>query len=225
MPNTVSKVFAGAVVATLLTLGGLNSSALAQNYTEQDVFAAVEANDMKALDQIAKGGASLDARDSSGDTAVIIAARRGDLELFEHLVNLGANINLMDAKKRDVLNIAISTNNPELARLALDLGIDPSMVTSVYEGSALIYGSHQGAVEIVSMLIDAGAPLDHVNNLGWTALLEATILGDGSEPYQIIVKKLVDAGADKTIADRNGALPISHARNKGHTAIVQLLED
>ncbi|WP_208978230.1 ankyrin repeat domain-containing protein [Pseudovibrio denitrificans] len=75
------------------------------------------------------------------------------------------------------------------------------------------------------MLIDAGAPLDHVNNLGWTALLEATILGDGSEPYQAIVEKLVDAGASKTIADRNGNLPIDHARNKGHTEIVELLED
>ncbi|MFS8183829.1 ankyrin repeat domain-containing protein [Pseudovibrio denitrificans] len=225
MPSSLTKALASSALAMLLAVAAPSTSVLAQNTSPEEFFAAVKAKDLRKLDQIAQAGSSLDLRNEEGDTAIIIAARRGDLALLEHLVKLGADINLQDANKRDVLNIAITTRNPDLARRALDLGIDPAMVTSVYEGSALIYGSHQGAVEIVSMLIDAGAPLDHVNNLGWTALLEATILGDGSEPYQAIVEKLVDAGANKTIADRNGNLPIDHARDKGHTEIVELLED
>ncbi|QUS56027.1 ankyrin repeat domain-containing protein [Pseudovibrio brasiliensis] len=225
MPSSLTKALASSALAMLLAITVPSTSVLALTTSPEEFFTAVKAKDLRKLDQIAQAGSSLDLRNEEGDTAIIIAARRGDLSVLEHLVKLGADINLQDANKRDVLNIAITTRNPDLARRALDLGIDPAMVTSVYEGSALIYGSHQGAVEIVSMLIDAGAPLDHVNNLGWTALLEATILGDGSEPYQAIVEKLVEAGANKTIADRNGSLPIDHARNKGHTEIVELLED
>ena len=37
---------------------------------------------------------------------------------------------------------------------------------------------------------EAGAPLDHVNNLGWTALMEAVVLGDGGSDHQEVVRLL-----------------------------------
>lgn len=36
--------------------------------------------------------------------------------------------------------------------------------------------------------------VNHVNSLGWTALLEAVILGGGSTRYQDVVRILLDAG-------------------------------
>jgi hypothetical protein len=62
-----------------------------------------------------------------------------------------------------------------------------------------------------------------VNDLGWTALLEAVILGNGSRPYQQIVRTLLDAGADPSIADKNGVTALEHARNKGHDQIARIL--
>ena len=38
--------------------------------------------------------------------------------------------------------------------------------------------------------------MDHVNNLGWTALIEAVILGDGGARHTRIVAALIKAGAD-----------------------------
>lgn len=160
---------------------------------------------------------------SNGDKALIYAARQQNIALFDLLIELGANPNAMDTHRRDVINIAIKHKNIELAKRAIEAGTDVTMVTSQFEGSALIYASHQAQVEIVNMLIAAGAPLDRVNNVGWTALLEATVLGDGSKPYQEIVDALIAAGADQSIADSEGITPLQHATRRGHTEIVTIL--
>ena len=56
---------------------------------------------------------------------------------------------------------------------------------------------------------------DHVNKLGWTALLEAVILGDGGKTHTEIVRLLVEAGANPNIADRDGVTPLAHAKKRG----------
>ena len=84
--------------------------------------------------------------------------------------------------------------------------------------------AHLGHVEVVRRLIAAGAPLDHVNNLGWTALMEAVVLGDGGPNHRQVVRLLVEAGADRSIADRDGVTPLAHARARGYTEIASLLE-
>ena len=63
-----------------------------------------------------------------------------------------------------------------------------------------------------------------MNNLGWTALLEAIILGEGGREHSEIVQLLIDAGADVNIGDGAGVLPLSHARQRGFTEIVRMLE-
>ena len=72
-------------------------------------------------------------------------------------------------------------------------------------------------------LITGGAPLDHVNNLGWTALIEAVILGDGGPDHRATVKALVEAGADPMIADRQGVTPLQHARARGYAEIAAMI--
>lgn len=166
----------------------------------------------------------LEQRNLIGDTPVIVAARNGNLDILRLLVKHGANINALDRKKRDVLNIAITSRNPELARTALQLGADPTMVTSVYKGGAIIYGSAKGAVEIVDMLIKAGAPVNRVNRLGWSALLEVAILGDGSQAYVTIAGMLIKAGGDKTIRDRDGQTPYDHAKSRGYSQLAEVLK-
>ena len=73
-------------------------------------------------------------------------------------------------------------------------------------------------------LVEAGAPLDHVNNLGWTALIEAVILGDGGPRHVETARALVEAGANVNLADRNGVTPLGHARQRGYAEIAALLE-
>ena len=92
------------------------------------------------------------------------------------------------------------------------------------DGTALIAAAHLGHAEVVKQLIAAGAPLDHVNNLHWTALIESIVLGDGGLRHQATLEALVHAGADVQLADRQGQSPLALAKRLGHTAMVQVLE-
>jgi ankyrin repeat protein len=111
-----------------------------------------------------------------------------------------------------------------MVRLAIELGGNPRAVTSRYDGTALIAAAHLGHDGVVKALIEAGAPLDHVNNLGWTALMEAVVLGDGSARYVAIAEALLAAGANKSIADRNGTTPLQHAERRRFQAMVAVLK-
>jgi ankyrin repeat protein len=96
--------------------------------------------------------------------------------------------------------------------------------TNRHGGTALIPACHHGHVEAVKVLLATAINIDHVNNLGWTALLEAVILGDGGPTYVDIVRLLDNAGANVNIADREGVTPLAHARRRGYRSIVRLLE-
>ena len=85
-------------------------------------------------------------------------------------------------------------------------------MTSRYDGTALIAAAHLGHDGVVRQLIEAGAPLDHVNNLHWTALIEAIVLGNGGPRHEATLQALVDAGANTQLADREGRTPLALAR-------------
>ena len=112
------------------------------------------------------------------------------------LVAGGAGPDALDAQRYDIVTIAAVRGDAATLRLALALGASPRNVTSPYDGTALIAAAHLGHVEVVRILVEAGAPLDHVNNLGWTALLEAVILGDGG-PSQVAIVRPPRRGAGR----------------------------
>ena len=72
-------------------------------------------------------------------------------------------------------------------------------------------------------LIAAGVEVDHVNRLGWTALLEAIVLSDGGPAHQDIVGQLIAAGADVNLPDHGGVTPLAHAEQRGQQAMAALL--
>jgi ankyrin repeat protein len=111
----------------------------------------------------------------------------------------------------------------EILRLILPAGPDFRDVNR-YRGTALIPAAHHGHPDAVKILLEAGVAPDHINKLGWTALLEAIILGDGGPVHTEIVRLLVSSGADVNIADRDGVTPLKHARLRGYSAIAQILE-
>ena len=76
---------------------------------------------------------------------------------------------------------------------------------------------------MVRQLIAAGAPLNHVNNLHWTALIEAILLGDGGASHQRTVRALVEAGADMQLTDREGRTPLQLAQGRDYKPIARAL--
>ena len=77
---------------------------------------------------------------------------------------------------------------------------------------------------MVRVLIAAKAPLDHVNNLNWTALIESIVLGNGGKNHTDTLRALVEAGADVNIPDGSGSTPLKLANSRGYTEMVAILE-
>ncbi|MDF3074747.1 MAG: ankyrin repeat family protein [Alphaproteobacteria bacterium] len=185
------------------------------------LHAAAAKGDVAAATQLIAGGADLNARDGHRRTPLHVAGH-GDVARL--LLEKGADANALDVQQYDLITIAAVRDDVRMMRIAIAGGNNAKNVTSPYQGTALIAAAHLGHVEPVRALIEAGAPLDHVNNLGWTALLEAVILGDGGPRHVEIVRLLLAAGANSGIKDRNGATALELARQKGQAQIVRLLE-
>jgi ankyrin repeat protein len=139
-------------------------------------------------------------------------------------VRAGANPNALDRDRYDIVTIAAVADDVHTLATALELGASAANVTSPYDGTALIAAAHLGHDEVVRMLIRANAPLDHVNNLGWTAVIESIVLGDGGVRHQATLRALVAAGANIDIADRNGRTPLVLARERGYEHMVDILK-
>ncbi len=188
------------------------------------LHAAAASGDVAAIRRLASAGANLNAKDGHGRTPLMVAAYRHRHEAARALIGAGADINALDADRYDVLTIAAVMNDPKMLGLAIASGANTRLVTSPYQGTALIAAAHLGYVEVVRALIAGKAPLDHVNNLGWTALIEAIVLGDGGSRHRAVVRALVDAGADVNLPDGSGATPLALARGRGYQEIVRILE-
>ena len=130
----------------------------------------------------------------------------------------------MDIDRYDIITIAAVANDVPMLRIAIEGGGNPKAVTSRYDGTALIAAAHLGHAEVVRTLIAAKAPLDHVNNLQWTALIESIVLGDGGKNHTETLRALVDAGADVNIPDGSGSTPLKLARNRLYREMVAILE-
>jgi uncharacterized protein len=166
----------------------------------------------------------IDAVDGYGRTALHVAAYSRHHDAMRALAAAGANPNALERDRYDIVTIAAVADDVETLKLALELGCSAKNITSRYDGTALIAAAHLGHDEAVRLLIAAGAPLDHVNNLGWTALIESIVLGDGGKRHTATLKALLDAGASARLADRQGRTPLELARARGYGNMVALLE-
>jgi ankyrin repeat protein len=185
---------------------------------------AAERGDAEEIRKRIAAGDHIDSRDNRGRTAAMAATHGNQPAALELLIRAGADLDIQDDMKDNPLLYAGAEGLLEILSLAIEAGAD-TRITNRYGGSALIPAAHHGHVEAVRMLLArSDVDVNHVNNPGWTALMEAVILSDGGSRHQEIVRLLLDHGADTAIADKEGVTPLQHARNKGFKEIVRMLE-
>jgi uncharacterized protein len=187
---------------------------------------AAARGDLPAVQRALAAGAPLEARDSTGRTAVLAATQGGHAAVARHLIERGADVNAQDSIQDSAFLLAGARGHTEIV-LAAHAKADPKVLNR-YGGTALIPACHYGHVETVRALLEwkgpNRVPVDHVNRLGWTALLEAVILGDGGPRHTEIVRLLIAHGANVNLADREGVTPLAHARQRRQDAVVALLQ-
>jgi len=219
------------LIAVALVAAALTGRALAQTPPDaselvayRGLHAAAASGDVAVIRNLVGASEGLDARDGNGRTPLHVAAFHGQAEAIRALLAAGANPGLFDNQRYDAVTIVSVTDDVPALKALLASGASAKLTTSRYDGTALIAAAHLGHDGIVRELIKAGAPLDHVNNLGWTALIEAVILGDGGKRHVETVRALLAAGANRNLADTQGVTPLRHARARGYAAMVALLE-
>ncbi len=191
---------------------------------EQHIIGLVKKNDIIAVKAALDNGADVNTQDQKGRSLLLIATIERQMEMAKLLVSYKADVNLQDNQLDSPFLYAGASGQTELVRLFLDNGARFDLYNR-YNGTALIPACERGHVETVKVLTKAkGFPVNHVNRLGWTALMEAVILGNGTKKYQEIVQILKDSGADLTIPDHSGKTPLQHAESLGFKEIAQILK-
>ncbi len=189
----------------------------------EQLITAAERGDTPTVLRLIEQGANINGRDTRGRTAVMAATHGQQTATVKALIQAGADINIRDSRTDNPFLYAGAEGLLDILKLLIAAHADTKL-TNRYGGTALIPAAERGHVEIVKILLtQTDVDVDHINNLGWTALLEAIVLSDGGIEHQQIVQLLVDHGADVNIPDKDGVTPLQHARARGFKAIEQIL--
>ncbi len=184
---------------------------------------AAAKGDAAAVERSLAAGVKVEIRDAAGRTPLLLATHGNHVDAARLLIAAGADVNAKDSIHDSPYLYAGAHGRTEILKMTLAAGADLKSVNR-YGGTALIPACHYGHVDAVKVLLATRIDIDHVNRLGWTALLEAVILGDGGPVHTEIVRLLLEAGADPMIADRESVTPLGHAKRRGYTEMVRLLD-
>lgn len=188
------------------------------------LLAAATAGSTAAAEAALADGADVDARDERQRTALLLAVTEDRVDVARLLVSGGADVNAYDDQKDTPFLVTGVTGSVDMLDALLP-GDPDTRLRNRYGGVAVIPASERGHADYVAAVLErTDIDVNHINDLGWTALLEAVILGDGGKRHQRVVEILLANGADPDITDKDGVTALQHARSMGQAEIVRLLE-
>jgi len=203
---------------------GCTTSNVDENMKTKEISAMIKDNDILGIRNAIENGLDVNLKNNKNESLLLIATQNKRFEIAKLLVENGADVNMQANNLDSPFLLSGATGQTELVKLFLENGARFDLFNRYY-GTALIPACERGHVETVLVLASTkDFPINHVNKLGWTALMEAVVLGDGTERYQKIIKILLDNKADKNIPDFDGITPLEHAKKRKQHKIVDLLK-
>ena len=198
-------------------------SILPKTATAQTMLEATEHGDTAGVERLIASGSPIDQANASGQTPLLLAVQNNHLAVASRLIDAGANINAQAANQDTPWLLAGALGRTAMLRHMLPKGPDFS-IRNRFGGNALIPACERAHVDTVAFLVTTPIDVNHVNNLGWTCLLEIVILGDGGPRHVEVTKLVLAAGANPNIADRDGVSPLQHARRRSQREVAALIE-
>jgi ankyrin repeat protein len=183
---------------------------------------AAASGDVERLTRLIATGVSLETTNAAGETPLLLAVKHNHPSAAALLIDAGGNINAQAANQDSPWLLAGALGRTEMLRHMIPKGPNFAL-RNRFGGNALIPACERAHVDAVKLLLTTKIDVNHVNNLGWTCLLEIVILGDGGARHLEVAKLVLAAGADPNIADKEGISPLAHARRKGQTEIARLI--
>ncbi|PCG84012.1 hypothetical protein CIB93_21565 [Streptomyces sp. WZ.A104] len=195
------------------------------NALDHDLLTAARTGDAEGARTAIEGGARVDVRDDELRTPLLLAVHGDHVEVARLLVAAGADPNAQDRREDSPWLVTGVTGSVAMLHVLLPAGPDLTL-RNRFGGVSLIPASERGHVAYVrEVLRVTDIDVDHVNRLGWTALLEAVILGEGGRAHQEVVELLLAAGATRDLPDGDGVTPLAHAERRGFAELAALLRD
>ncbi|WDV08483.1 ankyrin repeat domain-containing protein [Lysinibacillus irui] len=188
-----------------------------------ELLKAAEKGDIEVLRKVLEQKVDINAQDANKRTALMIATYNQDVEAAKLLIEAGADVNIQDSMQNTPFLYAGAEGYLDILKLTIQAGADPTILNG-YGGTALIPAAEHGHVEVIEeLLTNTDINVNHVNHLGWTALMEAIVLNNGNPTQQTVIQLLIEHGADVTIPDQNNVTPLQHAKQRGFQEIEQIL--
>ncbi|AWC27482.1 MULTISPECIES: ankyrin repeat domain-containing protein [Bacillus cereus group] len=195
------------------------------NLMDKQLLLSATLGDTETAIKLIKDGANINVTGDQGETPIMAATYYNHVETVKALIQAGADIELQDKKQDNPFLYASTEGYVDIVRLTIDAGTNVRE-TNRSGGTALIPAAERGHVEVVEELLNrTDIDVNDKNDDGWTALLKAIVLGNGSENHKQVVQLLINHGADVNLADREGITPLEHAERRGFTEIVNMLKE
>lgn len=196
-----------------------------QQVQKGELLQAVEEKDVQKVKEIlARSNATINETNDKKETPLLIATHENDIEIAKLLIDAGADINQQDAIQDSTYLYAGAQGKTEILRYMMEHAKPNQQVRNRFGGNALIPAAEKGHLDNVRLLLtDEQVDIDHQNDSGYTALIEAVALTDGSKVYQEIVQELMDAGVNQNLRDRYGKTALDYAKEQGYRKMIEIL--
>lgn len=187
------------------------------------LLAAARGGDAARVRAALADGARTEVRDGHRRTPLLLAVTGDHVAAATVLVEAGADPDALDDRHDTPFLVTGVTGSVAMLDALLPAHPDTT-ITNRYGGVSVIPASERGHADYVeAVLARTNIDVNHVNDLGWTALLEAVVLGDGGPAHQRVVRSLLAHGADVNLPDRSGATPLRHAVDRGQYEVADQL--
>lgn len=201
-----------------------------QKEKNSSFLSAIDRNDLEGVGKALDQGADIEAKDNIGQTALIAASRRGNLDIVRLLIERGADVNarlrIIDEPRRNLDAELASPDKKfqDMVYLCIEFSgesdtneTDPLRINGT---TALMEAARHGHTEVVILLIKSGADINASTDKNkWTALMSAA-----NEGNLEIVRILIENGADTEAMNSAGFTALYWARKHHYKEIAELLE-
>merc|ERR1719470_392677 len=209
-------------VVEILLNHGADIEAQSERTKDTPLSLACSGGRYEVVEILLSRGANKEHRNVSDYTPLSLAASGGYTNIIKLLLAHGAEINSRTGSKLGISPLMLAAMNGHTAavKLLLDMGSDINAQIETNRNTALTLACFQGRHEVVSLLLDRKANVEHRAKTGLTPLMEAAS-GGYTEVGRVLLDKGADVNAAPVPSSRDTALTI--AADKGHYRFVELL--
>uniref|UniRef100_A0A8C9T4K5 Ankyrin repeat and KH domain containing 1 n=1 Tax=Scleropages formosus TaxID=113540 RepID=A0A8C9T4K5_SCLFO len=209
-------------VVEILLDKGADIEAQSERTKDTPLSLACSGGRQEVVELLLLRGANKEHRNVSDYTPLSLAASGGYVNIIKILLNAGAEINSRTGSKLGISPLMLAAMNGHVpaVKLLLDMGSDINAQIETNRNTALTLACFQGRAEVVSLLLDRKANVEHRAKTGLTPLMEAAS-GGYAEVGRVLLDKGADVNAPPVPSSRDTALTI--AADKGHYKFCELL--